>query len=79
MPVRLEPDRSGTGRGVPADQFSRRDQCTLISFAELGFAWDGDERGWVRPSPPPLRMMTGPVQQAFLFFYFGCLALSGIW
>ena len=34
----------------------------LISAAELGFAWDGDERGWVRVSLPPLRMMTGPVQ-----------------
>ena len=34
----------------------------LISAAELGFAWDGDERGWVRVSLPPLRMMTGPIQ-----------------
>ena len=34
----------------------------LISGAELGFAWDGDEKGWVRVSLPPLRMMTGPVQ-----------------
>ena len=34
----------------------------LISAAELGFAWDGDERGWVRVSLPPLRVMTGPVQ-----------------
>ena len=34
----------------------------LISAAELGFAWDGDEKGWVRVSLPPLRMMTGPVQ-----------------
>ena len=30
----------------------------LISAAELCFAWDGDEKGWVRV----LRMMTGPVQ-----------------
>ena len=37
----------------------------LISVAELGFAWDGDERGWVRPSLPPLRMMTGPIQHFF--------------
>ena len=22
----------------------------LISAAELGFAWDGNEKGWVRPS-----------------------------
>ena len=34
----------------------------LISAAELGFAWDGDEKGWVRVSLPPLRMMTGPLQ-----------------
>ena len=34
----------------------------LFSAAELGFAWDGDEKGWVRVSLPPLRMMTGPVQ-----------------
>ena len=47
----------------------------LISAAELGFAWDGDEKGWVRVSLPPLRMMTGPVQR-FLLFYFGCLAFQ---
>ena len=34
----------------------------LTSAAELGFAWDGEEKGWVRVSLPPLRMMTGPVQ-----------------
>ena len=34
----------------------------LTSAAELGFAWDGDEKGSVRVSLPPLRMMTGPVQ-----------------
>ena len=34
----------------------------LISAAELGFAWDGAEKGWVRVSLPLLRMMTGPVQ-----------------
>ena len=34
----------------------------LISATELDFAWDGDERGWVRPSLPPFRMMTGPIQ-----------------
>ena len=30
----------------------------LISAAEIGFAWDGDEKGWVRVSLLPLRMMT---------------------
>ena len=34
----------------------------LISAAELGFAWDSYEQGWVRVSLPPLRMMTCPVQ-----------------
>ena len=34
----------------------------LVSAAELGFASDGDEKGWVRVSHPPLRMMSGPVQ-----------------
>ena len=49
----------------------------LISAAELGFAWDGNENGWVRVSLPPLRMMTGPVQhfrssilEAWRFSYF---------
>ena len=37
----------------------------LISAAELGFAWDGDERGWVRPSLPPLGMMAGPIQHFY--------------
>ena len=41
--------------------------CIFCSFsaAELGFAWDGDEKGWVRPSLPPLRMMAGPIQHFF--------------
>ena len=34
----------------------------LISAAEIGFASDGNEYGWVRVSLPPLRMMTGPIQ-----------------
>ena len=34
----------------------------LISAAEIGFAWDGDEHGWARVSLPPLRMMAGPIQ-----------------
>ena len=44
----------------------------VVSGAELGLAWDGEEKGWVRVSLPPLRMMTGPA--AFLLFCFGCLA-----
>ena len=50
------------------DLISRRTQghgpihLLLISAAELGFVWDGAEKGWVRVSLPPLRMMTGPVQ-----------------
>ena len=34
----------------------------LMSAAELGFAWDGAEKGWVRVCLPPLGMMSGPVQ-----------------
>ena len=34
----------------------------LISAAELGFAWDGNEYGWVRVSLPPLRIVSGPIQ-----------------
>ena len=37
----------------------------LTSAAELGFAWDGEEKGWVRASLPPLGMMTGPIQQYY--------------
>ena len=37
----------------------------LISAAELGFAWDGEEKGWVRVSLPPLRMMSGPVHHFY--------------
>ena len=53
----------------------------LVSAAELGFAWDGAEKGWVRVSLPPLRMMTGPVQHfrsaildAWRFSFFSKLA-----
>ena len=38
----------------------------LISAAEIGFAWDGDEKGWVRVSLPPLRMMTEHFRSAIL-------------
>ena len=37
----------------------------LISAAELGFAWEGEEKGWVRVSLLPLRMVTGPVQHFY--------------
>ena len=47
----------------------------LISAAEIGFAWDSGEQGWIRVSLPPLRMMTGPIQH-FRSAIFGCLAFS---
>ena len=47
----------------------------LISAAEIGFAWDGDEKGWVRVSLPPLRMMAGPIQH-FRNCHSGGLAFS---
>ena len=34
----------------------------LTSAGEKGFAWDGDEKGWIRAALPPLGMMTGPIQ-----------------
>ena len=41
----------------------------LSSAAELGFACDGDERGWVRPSLPLLKMMIGPIQHFTPLFW----------
>ena len=32
------------------------------SADELGFFWDSDQAGWIRPGLPPLRMLTGPIQ-----------------
>ena len=34
----------------------------LSSTAEIGFAWDGNEQGWVRAALPLLRMLSRPVQ-----------------
>ena len=34
----------------------------LTSAAEIGFAWDGGEQGWVRAALPPLRMLCGLVK-----------------
>ena len=34
----------------------------LASAAEIGFAWEGGEHGWLRVVLPPLRMLAGPVQ-----------------
>ena len=35
----------------------------LLTFAaEIGFAWDGGEQGWVRAALAPLRSLSGPVQ-----------------
>ena len=48
----------------------------LISAAELGFAWDGAEKGCVRVSLPHLRMMTGPVQH-FQSSFWDAWRLSG--
>ena len=37
----------------------------LTSAAEVGFAWMGMQKGWVRTSPPPLGMMSGPFQHFY--------------
>ena len=34
----------------------------IQSAEELGFFWDSEQAGWIRPGLPPLRMMTGPIQ-----------------
>ena len=32
----------------------------LQSASKLGFAWDSNEEGWIRPGLPPLRILSGP-------------------
>ena len=34
----------------------------LHSAGQLGYAWDSQEEGWLRPGLPPLRMLSGPYQ-----------------
>ena len=34
----------------------------IQSADDLGFLWDSEQAGWIRPGLPPLRMMTGPIQ-----------------
>ena len=34
----------------------------LHSASLIGFAWDSNEEGWIRPGLPPLRMLSGPYQ-----------------
>ena len=34
----------------------------LQSAEEIGFFWDSEQAGWIRPGLPPLRMMAGPIQ-----------------
>ena len=34
----------------------------ISSASQLGFAWDSNEEGWIRPGLPPLRMLSGPYQ-----------------
>ena len=47
----------------------------LLSAAELGFAWDGAEHGWVRGLSPFSQNDDG-ANSAFLFFCSGCLAFQ---
>ena len=62
------------GRGVPGHGPVH---LLLISAADLGFAWDGDEKGWVRPSLPPPQD-DGWSYPTFLLFHIGCLAVQCI-
>ena len=34
----------------------------IQSAEEIGFFWDSEQAGWIRPGLPPLRMMTGTIQ-----------------
>ena len=34
----------------------------IQSADELGFFWDSEQAGWIRPGLPPLRMLTGPFE-----------------
>ena len=34
----------------------------IQSAEEIGFFWESEQAGWIRPGLPPLRMMTGPIQ-----------------
>ena len=34
----------------------------LTSAAEIGFAWDGDEQGWIRAPLLPLGILAGSIQ-----------------
>ena len=45
------------------------DPWTWACAAEIGFAWDGEQQGWIRAALPPLGMLTGPMQhfQSALF------------
>ena len=38
----------------------------LTSATEVGFARDDGQRSRVRSSPPPLRMMSGPIQHFYV-------------
>ena len=40
----------------------------LISAAEIGFDWDGQQQSWIRAAVPPLRMLAGPIQHFQSFF-----------
>ena len=37
--------------------------CCFISAAEIGFAWDGEEKGWIRAALLPVKTLSGPIQQ----------------
>ena len=34
----------------------------VVSAEEIGFFWDSQQAGWIRPGLPPLCTMTGPIQ-----------------
>ena len=44
----------------------------LTSAADVGFAWDGDEKGWFWAALPPLRTMMGPIQYFYSSVFDAC-------
>ena len=49
---------------------------SLFLLLRLGFAWEGEEKGWVRVSLPPLQNDDWTCAAISNLFYFGCLAFS---
>ena len=36
--------------------------CFFVPAAGIGFAWDGEQQGWIRAALPPQRMLSGAMR-----------------